>query len=254
MYQKTIIKTIEHKQLLSLNTFNVSQLFPGFTLGDFAVLHGSQSVLSLSSLLCVRAQLPTQLGGLGSRVVFVDGGNSFKLYQIARLARLHKLDPKKILKKIHIARAFTAYQITTLVLEKLKETVNKYKAKLVIISDIAGFFLDKDVPEDEAYQVYSQVVAYLSRFAKENKIMLIVTFPSNAKTKREKILHDITCKRANVVIALNQSKYDREFVLEKHPKYVLGTADFPSEFMDLAQFSHITRKSQTKLLNYFKNN
>ena len=252
MYQNTIIKTIEHKQLLSINTYNVNQLFPGFTIGDFAVLHGSQAVLSLSSLLCVRAQLPPQIGGLGSRVVFVDGGNTFKLYQIACLARLHKLDPEKILKKIHIARAFTAYQITTLILEKLKETVNKYNAKLVIISDIAGFFLDNDVPEDEAYQVYSQVVAYLSRFAKENKIMLIVTCPSSAETKREKMLHDITCKRANVVIAINQSKYDREFVLEKHPTYVLGTADFPSEYMDLVQFSYIKRKRQFKLNSFIK--
>ena len=117
MYQNTIIKSAEQKQVLSLNNQNVNQLFPGFTLGDFALLYGSHSVLSLSSLLCVRAQLPMQLGGLGSRVVFIDGGNSFKLYQIARLARLHNLNPEKILKKIHISRAFTAYQITSLILE-----------------------------------------------------------------------------------------------------------------------------------------
>ena len=130
MYQNAIIKREEQKQILSLNNQNVNQLFPGFTLGDFTLLYGSQSILSLSSLLCVRAQLPLQLGGLGSRVIFIDGGNSFKLYQIARLAKLHNLNSEKALKKIHISRAFTAYQITSLILEKLKETVTKYKAKL----------------------------------------------------------------------------------------------------------------------------
>ena len=129
---------------------NVNQLFPGFALGDFAVIHGSSSVVSLASLLCVRAQLPVQLGGLGSNVVFVDGGNTFQLYHVARLARLHGLDPKQTLERIYISRAFTAYQMTALVLEKLRETIRRYDAKLVVISDIAGFFLDKDIAETEA--------------------------------------------------------------------------------------------------------
>ena len=148
---------------------NINQLFPGFARGDFAVLYGSQFVLSLSSLLCVRAQLPTQLGGLGSDVVFVDGGNTFRLYQVARLAQLHQLNPKEVLERIYISRAFTAYQMTSLIMEKLKETVKRYDAKLVIISDIAGFFLDKDIPDEEARRVFSQVTAYLSTFAKENQ-------------------------------------------------------------------------------------
>jgi hypothetical protein len=43
----------------------VDELFPGFEAGDFAVLYGTAAVLPLSLLLCVKAQLPPQLGGLG---------------------------------------------------------------------------------------------------------------------------------------------------------------------------------------------
>jgi DNA repair protein RadA len=232
LHQNTIIKTLKQKQLLSLNNQNVNQLFPGFTSGDFAVLYGSQSVLSLSSLLCVRAQLPTQLGGLGSRVVFVDGGNSFKLYQIARLARLHNLNPEKILKKIHIARAFTAYQITSLILEKLKETVNKYNAKLVIISDILRYYCDNDIDPEESYQIYKQVLSHLSRFANENDVILIVT-----EKHQDESLHELTVQKADTVIQINQSKYEQEFILEKHAKYVLGTADFSPESLEITHFS-----------------
>ena len=81
------------KPSFSLNMPGVDELFPGFIPGDFAVLYGSPSVISLTSLLCVRAQLPPQLGGLGSSVVFIDGGNTFRLYNIARLAQLHQLGP-----------------------------------------------------------------------------------------------------------------------------------------------------------------
>jgi hypothetical protein len=212
---------------------NINELFSGFAIGDFAVLHGSSSVLSLSSLLCVKAQLPIQLGGLGSNVVFVDGGNTFQLYHIARLARLHRLDPKQTLERIYISRAFTAYQITALILEKLQETIRRYDAKLVIISDIAGFFLDKEVTETEARRVYSQVTAYLSNFAKENQVILIVTYPPHQKFRRNSFLNTVTCERANIVISLRQTKYKREFILEKHPRYVLGVAELPSEILTL---------------------
>ena len=236
MYQNTVVEHLSSQPLLSLNIRSVNDLFPGFAVGDLAVLYGSSSVTSLASLLCVRAQLPVQLGGLGSKVVFVDGGNTFQLYHTARLARLHGLDPKQVLERIYISRAFTAYQMTALVLEKLKETVKRYGAKLVVISDIAGFFLDKDVADTEARRVYSQVTAYLSNFAKENQIILVATYPPHRESRRNNFLHAVTCGRANTVIALSQSRYEREFILEKHPRFVLGVAVLPYETLTLENF------------------
>jgi len=205
-------------------------------MGDFAVIYGSASILSLTSLLCVRAQLPPQLGGLGSNVVFVDGGNTFRLYQVARLAKLHQFDPKQALERIYISRAFTAYQMTALILEKLEETINHYDAKFAVISDVSGFFLDKDVSEDEARRVYSQVTAYLSNFAKENQIILIATYPPHQETKRNNFLHALTCGRANIVISLRREKYERKIILEKHPRYKSGVAKLTSENLTLTDF------------------
>ena len=236
MHQNTILKTVESQPLLSLNIRNVNDLFPGFEIGDFAVLYGSHSVQSLVSLLCVRAQLPPQLGGLGSNVVFIDGGNTFRLYQVARLAQLYQLDPKQTLERIYLSRAFTAYQMTALILEKLKETVKRYDAKMVIISDIASFFLDKNVQEYEARRVYSQVIAYLSNFAKENGIVLIATYLPHKQTKRNSVFQAVTCGNANVVISLNQTRYEREFILEKHPRQMSGIAELPSETLTLEHF------------------
>jgi len=215
---------------------NVNDLFSGFAIGDFAVLYGSNSVQSLVSLLCVRAQLPHQLGGLGSNVVFIDGGNTFRPNQVARLARLHQLDPKQTLDRIYLSRAFTAYQMTALILEKLEETVKRYNAKVVVISDVASFFLDEDVPEYEAHRVYSQVMAYLSNFAKENNIVVIATYPPHEETERNSFLQAVTCGKADVVISLNQTEYEREFILEKHPRHILGEADLPSETLTLEHF------------------
>jgi hypothetical protein len=211
-------------------------VFPGFAKGDLALLYGTSTILPLSSLLCVRAQLPNQLGGLGTNVVFVDGGNSFRLYQVSRIAQIHQLGPRQVLKRVYISRAFTAHQLTSIVFERLKDTVDRFNAKLVVISDIAGLYLDKDVQAEEAKRVFSQLVAYLSMFAEENQVIIIATYSPHHRSRRNSFLHALVCGRANVVISIRPSKYGQEFVLEKHPCFTLGCAEFPSENLTLNEF------------------
>jgi hypothetical protein len=234
--QNALVKPLPSQALLTLNIPNIDDLLPGFEIGDFAVFYGASTVLPLSSMLCVRAQLPNQLGGLGTDVVFVDGGNTFKLYQISRIAQLHQLDPRQVLKRIYISRAFTAYQLTSIILKKLKETVNKYNAKLVVISDISGLYLDKDVKPREAKRIFSQIIAYLSTFAEENQLIMIATYLSHYCSKQNTFLHALTCSRANVVVSVRPSKYGQELFLEKHPHLPLGCAEFPSENLTLTEF------------------
>ncbi|HEX9260897.1 MAG TPA: hypothetical protein VF893_00030, partial [Candidatus Bathyarchaeia archaeon] len=231
MSQNSMVKTILPEPLLSLNMRNVSQLFPGFTPGDFALLYGSHGVQSLATLLSIRAQLPTQIGGLASNVLFIDGANTFRLYQTTRLARLCQLDPKQVLDRIYISRTFTAYQMTELILQKLDDAVRDCDAKLVIISDIAAMFLDKDVEEEEAKRIYCQVTTRLSNFPKETQSIVIATYPPHFDNPRNCYLQAVTSGRANVVIALKQSKFDREVILEKHPTLMPGSAELPSEIL-----------------------
>ncbi len=117
-------------------------LFPGFRAGDFAVLYGPQSLTSLTSLLCVRAQLPTKHGGLESNVVFIDCANSSSLSNIEHTVQLQHLDAKTALERVHNMRVYTAYRLTSLIMEKLQEAVENFDAKIVVISDIARPFLN----------------------------------------------------------------------------------------------------------------
>lgn len=236
MSQNTLVKTTPSKTLLSLNMRNINELFPGFTIGDFAVLHGSHAVLSIASLLCVRAQLPPQLGGLGSNIVFIDGANTFRLYHVTRLARLHQLDPKQVLDRIYISRAFTAYQMTSLVMQKLEDAVKNCNSELVIVSDIVAMFLDKDVEDEEAKRIYSQVTTRLSNFAREHRIIVVATYPPHQDSPRNIYLETMTCGRANVVMAFRQTKYEREVILEKHPTFTTGSTELPTEIVPLTVF------------------
>jgi hypothetical protein len=200
------------------------------------MLQGSNAVQTLATLLSIRAQLPTQFGGLASNVVFIDGANTFRLYQTTRLARLFHLDPKQVLDRIYISRAFTAYQMTELILQKLEEAVKTCNAKLVIISDIAAMFLDKDVEEEEAKRIYSQITVRLSNFARETQTIVIATYPPHFDSKRDNFLQAVTSGRANVVLSLRQTKYEREVILEKHPTFPPGSAELPTEILPLTAF------------------
>ena len=233
--QNIIIKPALSQPVFPLNIQSVNEVFPGFALGDFAVLQGS--VLSLASLLCVKAQLPTQLGGLESNVIFIDVGNTFRLYQIAQLAQIHYLNPKKVLDNIYISRAFTAYQTTALITHQLKETIKAFNSKLVIISDIAGFFLDNDIPEYEAQRIFSQVTTYLSNFARETQTIIIATYPPHAETTRNSYLQTLTWNKASVVLTLKKTSYARQFVLEKHPYLTRVVAELPLEDLTLPDFA-----------------
>ncbi len=236
MSSRTVVKSFPSQFRLSFNMENLDVLFPGFALGDFAVFHGSSTVLSLSLLLCVRAQLPFQLGGLETDVVFVDGGNTFRLYDVSYVAQLHELDPREVLKRIFISRAFTAHQMTSLVFDRLRDAVEKYNSKLVVISDIAGLYLDKDVPKGEARDVFNQLAGYLIKFAEENHVIVLATYPPHYPSKRNLFFKAVVCGRGNVVASVRSSKYGQQFVLEKHPFFSLGRADFPSENLSLTKF------------------
>jgi hypothetical protein len=236
MYQNLILEPISSQLQLSLNIENIDSLFPGFMLGDFAVLHGSSAVQSLLSSLCVRAQFPYQLGGLKTNVLFVDGGNSFRLYDVSAFAQTCELDPKEVLERIFVSRAFTAYQLTSLVFERLESAIEKYDSEVVILSNLARLYLDSDVPKKEAQEVFLQLTSYLADFAKKNRVILVATHPPRFWSKRSRFFEEVLCGRANVVASIKKFRNRPHFVLEKHPKFKLGKAEFPSEEVTLADF------------------
>jgi hypothetical protein len=237
--QNTVVQSVSSHAVLSFNMQNIDRMFPGFVQGDFAVIYGLQHVLSLSLLLAVRAQLPCQLGGLESSVVFVDGGNTFRLYRVSRLARLHHLRPRDVLRRIFISRAFTMHQMTSLILDDLEEATEKHDAKLAIISDFQGLYLDKDIPPEESKEVFSQVCAYISEFAEKKSIIVLATCLPHPYSRRRAFLHAVACARSNVTISVTNKRtypFGKQFVLEKHPLFRLGSVDFPCENLTLDDF------------------
>ena len=245
MQQQLIIKSAMSQTTLTRFTFNIpdiDSLFPGFKPGDFAVLYGPQTVTSIATSLCARAQLPNRLGGLDSNIVFIDCANSSSLSNIEQLSHPQQIDSETTLRRIHNIRVYTAYRLTTLIMEKLREAVETNDAKLVVISDIAAPFLNDNVDNQEAKTVYSQIMSYLTNFARKHKLIIIATYLSHESSIRNSFLQEITTAKANTVLRFTKTPYTKEVELEKHPSYMLGVADLTSENQVLNDCIRTTKK------------
>jgi RecA/RadA recombinase len=236
MMQNIMVKPTSAQLKFAFNVPEVDYLFPGFTTGEYAVIYGSPSITSLTSLLCIRAQLPTQLGGLGGNVVFIDCANTFAQESISRLAVQNHINPATARQRIFNFSAFTAYQLTSLIIDKLEEKILACNAKLVIVSDIGGLFLDNGISKEEAQRAYGQIVNFLVYLAKKHQIIIVATYPNHEGSTRNIALKEMTLSKANTVLSYFKAPYTAELNLEKHPTYMLGTAEPPSENMTLTSF------------------
>ncbi len=194
----------------------VDKLFGQLKTGELAVFHGSQTCHVLSELLCVRSQLPSGEGGLGSPAVFVDGCNRFDPYLISENARLLGLDPEETLKNVWVSRAFTSYQLTALVTENLPKVLSSVKPKLVVVSDAAALYCDSDIGLFEAKRTFNRVVRFLWNLTKERKLLLVATSFSSANW-RKRLLEQYLIGRSDVAAKVEEGNPRVRLTLEKHP-------------------------------------
>lgn len=168
-------------------------------LGYFIVLRGPHTRYTVSEI-CVKAQLPQDDDGLGSSVIFIDGGNIFDPYLIADLSRQYNVSVGQILQGIKVSRAFTCYQLVSLICEKLPEALKTYNSKLVIISDIFSLF--NEIESEKAIRMFNCVTHFLSELVKKEDIIVITTCLRHAY---EPMLESYLTSRANTVLDVSEA-------------------------------------------------
>ena len=76
--------------------------------------------------------------------VFVDGGNSFNPYRLSRIAKSLGAKPGKVLSHIHVARAFTEYQMDALLNDSVCEAIDSWNPAVLAISYLPPLFSGAD--------------------------------------------------------------------------------------------------------------
>jgi hypothetical protein len=78
-------------------------------------------------------------------VVFVDGGNSFNPYTLRRITKLMQADPKTVLQRTHVARAFTEYQLNDLLVQQLTPAIKQWEPGMLAVAYLPYLFGDMHV-------------------------------------------------------------------------------------------------------------
>jgi hypothetical protein len=168
---------------------------------------------ALSHLICVRAINPLP-PGLDSDVVFVDGGNVFDTYTVSKHAFSLGLDQEKTKLRIHLSRAFTHHQLSSLITDELAQAVDQCDARLAIVSDITALYCDPDVKEKkEAFDLFSRNIRSLAILAEQRNMIIVIT---NLKS-RNKAMDDVLSRTAHVSAALHEKGTHTQVNVTRHP-------------------------------------
>ena len=160
-----------HERVLYTSITQLDDLIGGFRASKVALLDSDNSYSStLMHLLCVRA-----ISQFDEEVVWIDGGNMVDPYSISSLCKRLRLDKKNILSRVNISRAFTAYQLVTLIDEKLQEQVERSVPCAVFVSSITELFLDKDMKWMESHQLFRRCLEDVTRVTKEHETVSLLT-------------------------------------------------------------------------------
>lgn len=141
----------------------------------------------------------------GERLCWVDGANTFDPYAVARLARRAGRNPRELLERVFVSRAFTCHQLHALVVSRLPRAVSELPADGVVAVGLAATFHDDEVPAPEAAALFGEVVRGLERLAARGVPVLVVN-PYLPHDYREPRFARALRRAASVVLAVDPAE------------------------------------------------
>lgn len=108
-------------------------------------------------------------------VIYVDGGNSLDPYLLTAACRLFRVNADRMLRHVQIARAFTVFQLDTLITQSLERILAQHRPRLVLVACISDLFLDRDVNWVEAKTLFETDFLKLERLTKRYQVTTLLT-------------------------------------------------------------------------------
>ena len=141
-------------------------IFGPFTSGDIHLIVGrTELTYDLMDRLVVNTAKE------GKAAYYIDGGNRADPFAMARILRMQRIDPRGALHRVMIARAFTAYQMDTLINTNLMKLEDA--PALLLISSMDRLFSDPEVETDAARGMVKNCMMSLDAMAAKGCCVVI---------------------------------------------------------------------------------
>ena len=139
-------------------------------------------------------------------------------YKIAKYARKMETDQRKTLEHIHISRAFTVYQLSTLIQDMLESTIKRYKPQTIIIGRFPIFYLDSDVPEREAQTLLRSCLHKLRELTTKYNLITIFTSLDKKMLTNNRNVRNIIYEKVDEIILMKEVELATRVELVKQEK------------------------------------
>ena len=160
------------------------------------------------------SSLAALVAASGMKPIFVDGANGFDPYIVSRFARRHSLAPAHLLKEIVVARAFTCYQLFTLVRERLETMIRLHHNPLAILLGPITTLLDEDVPEREVNLLLRGMLEKLDELNPKGLPLLLMQPPVPLRSRRGYLLRRLS-RWSDLVVEATGQEGKLKLILER---------------------------------------
>lgn len=185
----------------------------GFKAGEITYIDGDSKLISkISNQICVNTYQTFK-----DDIIYLDAGMYTNPYKIAQHARKIELNQKQVLEHIHISRAFTVYQLATLIQDMLESAIKRYKPQTLIIGRYPVLYLDNDVPKKEAMTLLRSNLHKIRELTIKYNIITIFTNKDNRILSTQNI-NKILYKEADEVVMMKEKKLATHVKLLKQQK------------------------------------
>jgi len=193
---------IAQEKVIDTSIPAIDTFVKGFQSSQITLIDSSDWMLfDLTHALCVNA-----INTLGGEIVWVDGGNSINPYELAGLCKRLRMDMGETLDCINISRAFTAYQMVTLIVDALEKEVERTGSELIVVSCFPDLFLDRDMWWSESLQLMKHCMSTLQSITRKHNTVTILTNYGLTKMLYKRSLRTILYGSADKVLRIENKK------------------------------------------------
>ena len=111
-----------------------------------------------------------------------------------------------MLSQINCARAFTAYQLVSIINDRLENMIKESKASTLIVSRFVDLFFDKDMPWTESFQLIKRCLKTLKMLTVKYNLITIITNYGLAKLHFRRGLRNLMYNTPDKLIRIEEKK------------------------------------------------
>ena len=180
----------------------LDKLLGGFKQGEVTYIDGDSKLISkIPDQVCVNTYRTFQ-----SDIIYIDAGMCADPYRIAQYARKIEVNQKEVLEHVHLSRAFTVYQLATLIQDMLEQAIRKYKPQTLIIGRLPIFYLDSDVETKEAQTLLRTNLHKIKELTTKYNLITIFTNLDKKMMSSNRGVRSIIHKNVSEVVLMKESE------------------------------------------------